>query len=109
MIENTVTEEDTTATLTTETISEAMQSNKTTQEISANMQAIAEQQTAISQIGFNYALVCDGQINMIAATTKSQLVDSINAIADGGNYKDIALFKMQFTPVPLQKKTVLSI
>lgn len=107
MISDSVTEEDTTASLTQETISDAMKTNKTTQEISANMQAIAEQQK--NQIAFNYALVCDGQINMIAATSKSQLNDSINAIAGNGNFKDIALYKMQFTPVQLQKKTILTV
>ena len=94
---------------TQETISDAMQNNKTTQEISANMQAIAEQQKASSQIGYNYALVCDGQINMIAAADKAQLNESINAIANNGEYKSIQLYQMAFTPVQLKKKTVLSV
>lgn len=102
-------EEDTTASLTQETISDAMKTNKTTQEISANMQAIAEQQKVSSQIGYNYALVCDGQINMIAASDKAQLNDSINAIANAGNYKSIQLYQMTFTPVQLKKKTVLTV
>lgn len=109
IINNDVSEEDTTATLTQETISDAMKNNKTTQEISANMQAIAEQQKISSQIGYNYALVCDGQINMIAATDKTQLNESINAIANAGSYKSIQLYQMQFTPVPLKKKTVLTV
>lgn len=102
-------EEDTTAALTQETISDAMKTNKTTQEISANMQAIAEQQKVASQIGYNYALVCDGQINMIAAADKAQLNDSINAIANAGNYKSIQLYEMSFKPVQLKKKTVLTV
>jgi sugar-specific transcriptional regulator TrmB len=101
-------EEDTTAALTQETIADAMKTNKTTQEISANMQAIAEQQK-VNQIGYNYALVCDGQINMIAAENKVQLIDSINALANTGNYKDIQLYKMTFTPVPLKQQTILTI
>lgn len=108
-INNDVSEEDTTVSLTQETISDAMQNNKTTQEISANMQAIAEQQKASSQIGYNYALVCDGQINMIAAADKTQLNESINAIANNGEYKSIQLYQMTFTPVQLKKKTVLSV
>lgn len=107
-ISDSVTEQDTTATLSEETISEAMKNNKTTQEISANMAAIAEQQKA-AQVGYNYALMCDGQINLIAAQTKQQLNDSINALANAGTYKDIQLFKMQFTPVPLKKQTVLTV
>ena len=103
------TEEDTTAVLSEDTISNAMKSNKTTQEISKNMNAIAEQQKASSTIACNYALVCDGQINMFLANTKDELNNMINNLANSGNYKDIQLFKMSFVPVPLNKKTVLSV
>ena len=103
------TEEDTTAVLSEDTISDAMKSNKTTQEISKNMNAIAEQQKASSAIAYNYALVCDGQINMFLANTKDELNNIINNLANSGNYKDIQLFKMSFVPVPLNKKTVLSV
>jgi hypothetical protein len=108
-ISDNTSEEDTTAALTQETISNAMKTNKTTQEISANMQAIAEQQKVSSQIGYNYALVCDGQINMISAADKAELNSSINAIANNGNYKSIQLYQMTFTPVQLKKKTVLTV
>ena len=103
------TEEDTTAVLSEDTISDAMKSNKTTQEISKNMNAIAEQQKASSTITCNYALVCDGQINMFLANTKDELNNMINNLANSGNYKDIQLFKMSFVPVPLNKKTVSSV
>ena len=103
------TEEDTTAVLSEETINDAMKSNKTTQEISKNMNAIAEQQKAASAIAYNYALVCDGQINMFTANTKEDLNTMINNLANNGNYKDIQLFKMSFTSVPMHKKTVLSV
>ena len=103
------TEKDTTAVLSEDTISDAMKSNKTTQEISKNMNAIAEQQKASSTIACNYALVCDGQINMFLANTKDELNNMINNLANSGNYKDIQLFKMSFVPVPLNKKTVLSV
>lgn len=107
-ISNDTSEEDTTATLTHETISDAMKTNKTTQEISANMQAIAEQQKS-SQIGYNYALICDGEMNMIAAADKNQLNESINKIANASNYKNIQLYQVAFTPVQLKKKTVLTV
>ena len=103
------TEEDTTAVLSEDTISDAMKSNKTTQEISKNMNAIAEQQKASTAIAYNYALVCDGQINMFLANTKDELNNMINNLANSGNYKDIQLLKMSFVPVPLNKKTVLSV
>ena len=108
-ISDSTSEEDTSVALTQDTIADAMKTNKTTQEISANMQAIAEQQKVTSQIGYNYALVCDGQINMIAANDKTQLNDSINAIANTGNFKSIQLYEMSFKPVQLKKKTVLTV
>lgn len=108
-ISSDISEDDTTTVLTQETISDAMKTNKTTQEISANMQAIAEQQKASNAIGYNYALICDGQINLIAATDKAQLNESINAIANNGSYKSIQLYEMTFKPVQLKKKTVLTV
>ena len=73
------------------------------------MNAIAEQQKASTAIAYNYALVCDGQINMFLANTKDELNNMINSLANNGNYKDIQLLKMSFVPVPLHKKTVLSV
>ena len=108
-ISDNVSEEDTTASLTQESIAEAMQSNKTTQEISANMQAIAEQQKVASQVPYNYALVCDGQVTMLTAHTKGELNQFIADITSAGNFKDVNLFKMSFTPVPLKTKTVFAV
>ena len=104
-----VTEEDTTIQFTEETLKDAMKTNKTTQEIAANMNAIAESQKTRTKISYNYALVCDGQITMLTANNTQELNDSINAVAGTGNYKSIDLYKMQFTPVPLKKKTILSV
>lgn len=105
MINNDVSEEDTTVSLTEDTIADAMKNNKTTQEISANMQALAEQQKT-PKIGYNYALVCDNQITLLAAENEEQLNGSINATVDQGNFKDISLYQLTFTPVPLKKKTI---
>lgn len=104
-----ITEEDTTVQFTEETLKDAMKTNKTTQEIAANMNAIAESQKARAKISYNYALVCDGQITMLTANNTQELNDPINAVAGAGNYKSIDLYKMQFTPVPLKKKTILSV
>ena len=108
VIDNNISEEDTTVSLTNETIADAMKTNKSTQEISANMQSIAEQQK-VNQIPFNYALICDGQITMIVAEDNNQLNESINTIANAGSYKDIQLYQLTFTPVPLKKQTVLTV
>lgn len=108
-VSDSITEEDTTVQFTEETLKDAMKTNKTTQEIAANMNAIAESQKAKAKINYNYALVCDGQITMLTANNAQELNDAINAIADSGSYKSIDLYKMQFTPVPLKKKTILSV
>lgn len=104
-----VTDEDTTVQFTEKAITDAMKNNKTVQEIATNMNAIAEQQRRSASIPYNYAIICDGQITMLNATTKQTLNDSINAVANSGNYKNIELYEMKFTPVPLQKKTILSV
>ena len=108
-VSDSVTEKETTVQFTEETLKDAMKTNKTTQEITANMNAIAESQKARTKISYNYALVCDGQITMLTANNTQELNDAINAVADSGNYKSIDLYKMQFTPVPLKKKTILSV
>ena len=108
-VSDSVTEEETTVQFTEETLKDAMKTNNTTQEITANMNAIAESQKARTKISYNYALVCDGQITMLTANNTQELNDAINAVADSGNYKSIDLYKMQFTPVPLKKKTILSV
>ena len=108
-VSDSVTEEETTVQFTEETLKDAMKTNKTTQEITANMNAIAESQKTKAKISYNYALVCDGQITMLTANNTQELNDSINAVAGAGNYKSIDLYKMQFTPVPLKKKTILSV
>lgn len=108
-VSDSVTEEETTVQFTEETLKDAMKTNKTTQEITANMNAIAESQKARTKISYNYALVCDGQITMLTANNTQELNDTINAVADSGNYKSIDLYKMQFTPVPLKRKTILSV
>ena len=108
-VSDSITEEDTTVQFTEETLKDAMKTNKTTQEIAANMNAIAESQKAKAKINYNYALVCDAQITMLTANNAPELNDASNTTADSGSYKSIDLYKMQFTPVPLKKKTILSV
>ena len=109
-INNDITEEETSAQLTEETIADAMQTNETTKQISKNMAAIAEQnKIAANTPAFNYALVCDGQVTMFEAHDKNTINSMINQAADAGNYKNINLFQISFKPVPLRQKTVLSV
>ena len=109
VVSDSITEKDTTAQFTEETLKDAMKTNKTTQEIAANMNAIIESQKNKFKIEYNYALVCDGQITMLTANNTKELNESINAVANAGNYKNIDLYEMQFIPVHLKKKTVLSV
>ena len=46
---------------------------------------------------------------MLTANNTKELNESINAVANAGNYKNIDLYEMQFIPVHLKKKTVLSV
>ena len=109
-INNDITEEETSAQLTEETIADAMQTNETTKQISKNMAAIAEQnKLAANTPAFNYAIVCDGQVTMFEAHDKNTINAMINQAADTGNYKNINLFQISFKPVPLRQKTVLSV
>lgn len=107
MINDDITEEETTTKLTEDSIKEAMISNKTTQDIAANMEAISNQKK--SCIPYNYVLVCDGVMNFIDVNTKEELNQVINTTANSGNYSDIQLYKVSFSHVQLKKKTILSV
>lgn len=108
MINSDVSEDDITPVVSEETIGDAMKNNKTTQNIAANMEAIAEQKKA-NAISYNYMLVCDGESTLIFAKDKQMLEVNINAVVDAGNYKDIRLYKVSYTPVPLKTRTILSV
>lgn len=108
MINSDVSEDDITPVVSEETIGDAMKNNKTTQNIAANMEAIAEQKKA-NAISYNYMLVCDGESTLIFAKDKQTLEVNINAVVDAGNYKDIRLYKVSYTPVPLKTRTILSV
>lgn len=105
MISADVSEEQTTPSLTEETLAEAKKSNSTTQEIVQNMDAIASSKAA----PYNYAMMCDGKITLLQAKTKDELNQTINAIANAGQYKSINLYQLTFTPVPLKQKTILTV
>lgn len=109
MVQPDTTEETTTAVLTEENIEEAMKTNKTTQEIKSNMAAIAEQKAAPSITQYTHTLVCDGQSYFIFAMDKLTLETQINDIVSTASFKDIQLFELKLTPVPLHKRTVLTV
>lgn len=100
-----VQEEQTSVALNEETIKEAMQSNKATQEIMQNMDTLAQSK----KMPYNYAMLCDGEIHLIEAPTKDALINSINSVANEKTYSDITLYQLTFTPVPLKKQTFLTV
>lgn len=108
MVNENVTEEETTAKVTQETIAEAMQNNDTTKQIAENMSKIVQNQNPQSP-QMNFCLMCDGQINMFQANTKQEINNCIQQVTDSGNYKDIALFQVSYKAVPLKKKTIVSV
>lgn len=91
--------------LTTENIKAAAQDNQTTQSIVKDMNDIVNPQTPV----YSHCLVCDGTIHMFTANSKDELNKSINDIATKGNYSDIQLFTISFSPVPIKKKTILTV
>lgn len=102
-------EEETTAILTEETIKEAMKTNKTTQEISTNMAAIAEQQALPNVVKYTHVLVCDGQSYFINGADKVNLELQINTIVEKSSFASIQLFEVQFKQVALHTKTVITL
>lgn len=108
IVDEDVTEEEITPSLTNESISDAMKNNKTTQDIAANMEAISKQKET-KALPYNYMLVCDEVNTMISAHDKQSLETNINAVVDSGNFKDIKLYRIHYTLVPLKKKTILSV
>lgn len=108
VIDNNITEQDTTVSLTKETISDAMKTNKTTQEISKNMQTIINQNKA-NQVNYNYALVCDENMNLLYAEDKDTLNKTINDLTSTSNFKNVQLYELDFKEIPLKKKVVFGI
>ena len=107
-ISDNITAEETVPQLTEETLKDALKENKTTQEIAANMNAIANQNSP-AFTPYNYALFYDGLGAMISADTKEKLNADINAVLDTGNYTDIKLFKVSYSPVEIKTKTVVTV
>lgn len=105
MISSDVSEEQITPQLNEQTLHEAQQNNSTTKEIVQNMDAIAKSKAA----PYNYAMMCDGTVTLLYAATKEELNKAINQVANTGKYKEIKLFSLTFTPVPLKQKTILTV
>lgn len=92
--------------LTSDALQDASMNNETTKSIVKDMNDIVKNQQAVA---YTHCLVCDGTMNMFAAGTTDELNKNINNIAAAGNFKDIQLYEVRFKPVPLKKKTILSV
>lgn len=101
-----VSEEDVaTKPLTQETMKEAATADKGVQQMLENVEAAKNTKA----FPYNYALLCDGIINLLGCKTKDELTTAINNIVDKGNYKSISLYELSASAVPLKKKTILSV
>lgn len=108
MINEDVQEEDlSTPGITQESIQDAMENNITTKDIMKDMNQIASSDP--SYISYTHCLVCDNCCNFFAANSKQELNDRINDITSAVEYNQVSLFKVSFIPVPLKKKTILSV
>lgn len=100
--------EDTTVVINKETITNAMENNSSTQALVKNMNEIDEK-TNITQIQkFTHAVLGENGFVFINAKTEDELIKIINDLAKI-NPKELKLFKLEFTPVPLKTKTVYTL
>lgn len=91
--------------LTQENMQQAATSEKGVQRMLESVEAAKNTKA----FPYNYALICDGVINLLGCNTKDELNKAINDIVDKGNFKSINLYQVQATAVPLKKKTILSV
>ena len=73
------------------------------------MAAIAKEQAMPKTSLYNHMLVCDGQSYFLYAADKVSLETQVNNVVNGGAYADIQLFEVNFKPIPLKKKTIITL
>lgn len=107
-IDPNITPEDMQVKVTEETITNAMQNNKTTQEINKNMTQIAEDNKKAVKAKApkaKYALVVDGRTTYINAVDKDELNKKIQSVLNGYTGPDVSLYQVSYTQMPLKTKT----
>lgn len=65
------------------------------------------------EASYTHCLMCDGTPHLFFATTKQNINKFVNSIVDAesidGEVERVELFEISFTPIPLNKKIVLSV
>lgn len=106
--------EDNQVKLTADTLNDAVKNNKTTQEISKNMNDIANQvknqQAVQSKMPkASYALVVEGKTTYIQANDINTLNTKIQHVLNGYSGQDVVLYQISYTQMPLKTKTTYSV
>jgi uncharacterized protein (UPF0147 family) len=110
MISTNVTAQDTTATLTNETIQQAVQTNKTTQKLAQDMDKLEKQTAAAAAMQFNYALNIDGAVAFYFANSKEEMGKFINdEMQAKKGAKVVELYEVSFKPVKLKTQTIVTL
>ena len=101
--------EDTTVVVNEQTISEAAQSNTSTQKMIKDMNEINEKANISQLQEFTHAILAGKKFTYIKPTSKQELNMFINEIADANPNEKINVYEIEFKPVPLTKKTMYSV
>ncbi len=99
LIDAGIQEEDLTVSVTKENVAEA------SKKITAEEAAEAGEDMDAFYENCNYALICDGDVTLIRAKDKAQLNEIINSLPQAETACDIAVYKIEMTPMPLTVKT----
>lgn len=111
LIPKDITHEETTANFSEKTLKKAVQTNKTTQKLTKDMDVLEKQQAiAANKPQFNFALSLDGSAIYFYAETKEEITNFINQeIQAKKGCKSVELYKVSFKPVKLKTQTIVTL
>lgn len=101
--------EETTAVVSEETITDAVQNNTSTQALVKGISEINEKASIAQMQEFTHAILAGKKFTYVNATTKQELTSVINDIAKVNPNEEIKVFAVTFTPVPLKTKTIYTV
>ena len=104
-----VTVEDTTAVVTTETISDAAKNNSSTQKIIKDMNELNENASVAQIQEFTHAILVGKKFVYTKATTKQELNTFINQIAEANPNENVSVYEVVLNKVPLKTKTTYTV
>lgn len=108
-IDPNVTEEETTAVVTEETINQAAQTNTSTQKIIKDMNEINEKASIAQLQEFTHAILVGKKFTYVKVTTAQELNTLINEIVDTNPNEKVSVYEVSFKPMPLKKKTIYTV